>query len=159
MDEVKVLELLGCKFREIQGSGCLLSLEPKYEEVNLPDEVNGVKVKTVGRASFSNRKIKRLKLSNFLETVEACAFSNNELEEVVVPRNVKYLGYLAFSNNPLTRVILPPSVISIDEYAFADTNDSLVIVCQENSCAHIWASTYGYKTETLIEEKFNKLYE
>ena len=81
------------------------------------------------------------------ETFWDCA----ELEIVVIGGKVEEIGSVAFANcTSLETVVIPDSVTSISEDAFMDSNEDMVIYCNEGSYAETYAIQNNIKYTTLV---------
>ncbi|WP_295213281.1 leucine-rich repeat protein [Ruminococcus sp.] len=109
------------------------------EKVNVPAEIDGHKVTSIGYAAFRNcGTIKELIIPSSVEELGDWLFSSSStLEKVVMEEGVKSIGSNAFANcTALSDITIPKSVTSIDTGAFTNTQwlknklaeDPLVII-------------------------------
>ena len=97
-------------------------------ELEIPDKINRVDIKSIGDYLFSGFGITSLKLPSKLERIGAYSFESNMLSEINIPNTVKRIEYGAFSGNQITSVIIPASVTTIGENAFENNQLTNVII-------------------------------
>lgn len=97
-------------------------------DVVIPNNINGVVVKTIGEYAFYENQLTSVIIPNSVTTIESEAFSENQLINVAIPNSVITIGYEAFFNNQLTNLTIPNSVITIGNYAFALNRLTSVII-------------------------------
>ena len=142
---------------------------------NLESVVFPKKLKKIGLQAFVlNRKLKEVVFSNSITDICGSAFLYcpvkkvvfpegmntiveqtfrycEELEMVVIGGNVTEIGPQAFADCPLLEtVVIPDSVTTISENAFENTNENLVIYCNEGSYAQSYAAKNNIKYTTLV---------
>ena len=72
-------------------------------------------------AFVGNDKLRTVKLSNGLKTIEDYAFYESRIKKISFPSTLKKIGYRAFSNSDsLDNVTIPTSVTQISSWAFAE---------------------------------------
>lgn len=88
-------------------------------DVVLPDEIDGVSVKKIGKAAFLKSKINSITFNKSLSTVCFSAFSNSYVKKIIPNEGLKYIDNFAFSNcKNLEEFKFPESIVSIDNNAF-----------------------------------------
>ena len=87
-------------------------------EVNIPEKINGVKVKSIGSFVFARREITKLVLPEGLEEIGIGAFEENLIEKVEIPTTVKTIKTLAFNNNKISKLKMGDNVTNIGNAAF-----------------------------------------
>ena len=92
---------------------------PEVLDPNIPSQINGVTVTTIGEEAFAKNQLTGVTISNSVTTIGEYAFLNNQLTSVTIPDSVTAIGYRAFFNNQLTGVTIPDSVTTIGNGAFA----------------------------------------
>ena len=86
-------------------------------EITLPSSV-----KTIKQGAFRDLKyLKKIHISDSVETIEEKAFERSLISELVIPNSVKTLGNDAFASSNLVKIAIPESVQEIGEYCFANT--------------------------------------
>ena len=143
--------------------------------LNLESVVFPENLKKIGMGAFDlNIKLKEVVFSNSITDISACAFYYcpvkkvvfpegmntiveevfrycEELEMVVIGGNVTEIGPQAFADCPsLETVVIPDSVTNISDDAFENTNENLVIYCNEGSYAQEYAAKNNIKYTTLV---------
>lgn len=103
------------------------------EEYIIPDGVT-----VIGEESFARaKKLKEVKISNTVKTIEASAFLVTwELERIVIPDSVTKLTGNAFSNSGVKSVVLPTGINEIETRLF-DKCTSLESVVIPANITHI----------------------
>lgn len=96
------------------------------ENLVIPNEINGVKVKNI--TGFSDKSLKNVILPKDLETISDIAFSQNSLSSIVIPNKVKRIGSYAFQDNQIENLYIPTSVTEIGNFAFRENHLSSVII-------------------------------
>ena len=96
------------------------------ENLVIPNEINGVKVKNIGY--FDDAVLKSVILPKDLETISDNAFNQNNLSSIVIPNKVKRIGSYAFQDNQIENLYIPTSVTEIGESAFNENHLSSVII-------------------------------
>ena len=90
--------------------------------IEIPSEINGQKVKSIGKRAFSgsSRYIKDLIIPEGVEIINEGAFYDVEYETLKLPTSLKRIGYVAFANYKYTAgyVILPEKIEYISPDAF-----------------------------------------
>jgi len=92
------------------------------EDVNIPAEVNGLPVMSIGKSAFAlSSTVKRVFLPDTITNIANYAFNQAaSLEDINLPQNLISVGNYAFRGCSLTEVILPDSLTNIGKYAFAE---------------------------------------
>ena len=114
------------EYTELSGDTCaLISYLPAGPDIILNDSVyiKGTlrKVVKIADCVFMEKKIEKVTLPAFVETIGRSAFSNcKRLVSVVIPSSLKSLGELAFvSCESLREITLPESVAVISDKVFS----------------------------------------
>lgn len=89
------------------------------KDVVVPETIDGVTVRGIGRHLFHNTDITSVILPSGLTNIGESAFYNNKLTSVTIPKGVKNIGKEAFSFGRLTSLIIEEGVTSIGESAFS----------------------------------------
>lgn len=87
--------------------------------VNIPAEVDGYPVVSIGSNAFDNLGLMSVTIPNGVKRIQNSAFRYNDLTNVEIPNSVTRIDDYAFGNNQLTNVTIPDSVTRIEEYVFA----------------------------------------
>ena len=96
------------------------------ENLVIPNEINGVKVKNIGY--FDDAVLKSVILPKDLETISDSAFFQNNLSSIVIPNKVKRIGSNAFLDNQIENLYIPTSVTEIGEFAFGENYLSSIVI-------------------------------
>lgn len=96
------------------------------ENLVIPNEINGVKVKNI--TGFSVKSLKNVILPKDLETISDTAFFQNSLSSIVIPNKVKRIGSYAFQDNQIEDLYIPTSVTEIGEFAFRVNYLSSIVI-------------------------------
>ena len=92
----------------------------QLESVEIPSEIDGVRVTDMYYNIFSGSRVKILTIPNSFTTIPvySCEYCDT-LEEVYIPSSVKYIETYAFrGNKALKKVVMEEGVETIDTYAF-----------------------------------------
>lgn len=102
------------------------NIDSDIDNLIIPNEINGVKVKYIDEFGFSDNTLKSVILPRYLESISSCSFCQNELSSIVIPNKVKTIDTYAFQENSIESLEIPSSVTSIGEFAFRDNNLSSI---------------------------------
>ncbi len=142
------------------------------EIVVIPEKIDGMPVVEIGNSCFvNNEKIKGVKISDAVETINSMSFLNcYSLEIFISGKNVKTIGSYAFNyctslkvvalndglqslqygcfieTNQLEEVFVPTSVSEIDT-PFVQFSDNVTIITEAGSAAETYAKENGIKYE------------
>ena len=89
--------------------------------VTIPDVIDGIKVSSIGAASFHNcKQVTKFVIPENIETIQDCAFMNcTGIEELLIPSGIKTIGDMAFIGCiNLKHLELPDSLESVGKYIF-----------------------------------------
>lgn len=87
---------------------------------NIPEEINGKKVKVIKKGAFKNcDRLTKIEIPNSVTSIGEGAFYDcSSLTEIAIPSSVARIGSCAFVNcNSLKEITIPSSVTNIDEKA------------------------------------------
>ena len=120
----------------------------KRKEFSIPDEIEGLPVKTIAEEAFMESDVVRVGLPQTVETIETQAFCTCtslqfiglpeglveigigafgacfSLTQVEFPESLQKIGGLAFHGTPLSEVYIPANVESIETGAFSLSQDA-----------------------------------
>lgn len=119
------------------------NLDSDIDNLIIPNEINGVKVKHV--AYFADNTLKSVILPRYLESISSGAFFQNELSSIVIPNKVKTIGDRAFGENSIESLEIPSSVTSIGEMAFCDNQLSSIIIYNIENNVTIADGAFDYQ--------------
>ncbi len=108
---------------------------PEVLDPNIPSQINGVPVTTIGEYAFLNNQLASVTIPNSVTAIGYRAFFNNQLTVVTIPDSVTTIGNGAFARNQLTVVTIPNGVTTIGDETFAD--DQLTSVTIPNGVTAI----------------------
>ncbi len=105
------------------------------EEIDIPDEIEGLPVTAIGDSAFLNfYYLRRVTLPDTVEVIGRQAFARGGMSEIELPKNLKTIGDNAFANCMLSRVEIPAGVTEIKGSSFMSCqNMKEIIVDAENS--------------------------
>lgn len=104
----------------------ITSINTDEESIIIPAVINGHAIVGIGSNVIVSKKVKRIVLSDGIETLDWFAF-----------KDCSSLSYIS----------IPASVSSIGYGAFDGTAKGLTIECEKDSFAHKYAQSYGFKSE------------
>lgn len=115
--------------------GQIIQYNGDSEILKIPDEIDGVKVRSIygqnlampdgkTKTIFKNaEKIKKVVIPSSVESIEAFAFNGcPNLKEVELSEGLKTIGDFAFCDTSIEKIHIPDSVVSIGECAFSGIN-------------------------------------
>lgn len=101
-------------------SGAIIKYMGTEEYVEVPEEIEGIKVRTIGEEAFiGNKTIKQLSLPYYVETVGNRAFKDCENLETIQLTMVNSLGNQVFQGCGIRELNLSDYLTSIGDQAFA----------------------------------------
>ena len=104
----------------IDNRGSITGFNCNDSDIAIPEKINGIKVRSIGKEVFKNKLLTSVKLPANLKSIGADAFNANRLTSIKIPINVREIGDNAFSHNQLVDVDLPNGLTIIGGAAFAD---------------------------------------
>lgn len=88
-------------------------------DIEIPNKINGIDVKGIGKGAFSKKNLTSLVLPEGLEFTEYGAFSNNKLTSIEFPSSMKSIGSYTFSaNKNLSKLTFNDGLEEINDHAF-----------------------------------------
>jgi hypothetical protein len=109
-------------------NGKILFYDPSYgSSVIIPEEIDGVKVKVIGREAFREKGLVSVIIPDTVETIEDVAFGSNFLTKLEIGNSVKSIDWSAFAQNSLFTLTIPGSVRFIGSNAFMNNSLKHVI--------------------------------
>ncbi|WP_139283539.1 Mur ligase family protein [Selenomonas sp. KH1T6] len=161
-------------YKRIENYGCvLIKVNSSNKTITVPEFVDGLYVRILGRGVFQGKAVERIVLPNQLRCISAKSlFGCKMLKRIGFPKSLKYIGQEAFygcesleevdlsrgcstieSNafkncKNLKKVILPESLKTINDTAF-DENADIVICCPHGSYAEKWATERNFKVHEI----------
>ena len=94
----------------------------KIEELLIPSEIKGVKVKSIKISNGELPNLKKVIIEEGIEIIgENCFYNSKNLKTVVIPKTVKKIEKQAFSKcDQLINITLPNNLEEIGEEAFSE---------------------------------------
>ena len=79
-------------------TGTITGCSRYVQKVEIPEEINGKRVKKIGRDAFFNCiRLEEIVIPNSIESIGDCAFGNCALTEITIPESVKEIGHNPFT--------------------------------------------------------------
>ncbi|MDY6064770.1 MAG: leucine-rich repeat protein [Finegoldia sp.] len=138
-----------------EDSGYITGYKSDKSELVIPESINGIKVKGIGKQAFASNKTKirltSLSLPEGLEVIEDGAFFNNDLTSVSLPSTVKSIGKIAFaSNTKLEKIDLNEGLENIGQQAFLKDSSLSGELLIPSSLDHLFTSAFkGTNIESI----------
>ena len=108
------------KMKRIEGGYSIEEYIGESENVYIPSEYKGYKIKKIEGNSFQNKEfIEKIAVPSSVETIGYYAFACKNLKSVELNEGLKKIGTSAFSGTSLDSVVIPGSVEEIGERAFS----------------------------------------
>lgn len=98
------------------------------KNVNIPAEISGVTVSSVGDSAFYGNQLTSISIPNTVTNLGMYSFRANQLTSIIIPNQVTSIGAYAFYMNQLESVLIPNSVTTIGMSAFQGNKLSSVVV-------------------------------
>lgn len=142
----------GLKYIVENGTATITGCDPTLINVNIPANINGNPVKTIGESAFSsNNKLEKITIAEGITTIDDNAFSYSRfitsvdlpstvtyigngafdvctrLSDVEIPSGVTVINYRTFRCCALKQVVIPEGVTEIRESAFESNNELLEV--------------------------------
>ncbi len=116
-------------------------------EINLGDNITHI-----GRSAFRCSDLKKAVISESLAGMsDEIFYECDYLETIVIGGGIESIGEVAFAGCPaLEAVIIPSNVVEISDDAFLESNEDVVIYCNEGSYAESYAVKNNIKYTTLV---------
>ena len=126
-------------------SGEIKSSDKSVTKVVIPDSIDGVEVKNIGRSAFSD--CERLVSVEIAGELDACADSAfigcTSLSEVTIQKGLRTIGDSVFSGCvKLEKIYLPDGLLSLGDFAFGGCS-SIESIVLPDSVRSIGANVFG----------------
>ena len=123
-----------------------------FNRAGLKEIIFSENITYISRGAFVKCPLKKIVMPESVASiVDETFWDCSELEIVVIGGKVEEIGSVAFANcTSLETVVIPDSVTSISEDAFMDSNEDMVIYCNEGSYAEEYAVKNNIKYTTLV---------
>ena len=108
---------------EIRGFSSLFREEYAFQTVEIPTEIDGLPVTSIGKGAFRGEQFSSVILPNTLTSIQSGGFSNcSNLSRIEFPNGLTTIEASAFFNCPnLTEITFPDSLTSIGNRAFGSS--------------------------------------
>ena len=108
---------------EIRGVSSLFREEYAFQTIEIPAEIDGLPVTSIGKGAFRGQEFSSVILPNTLTSIQAGGFSNcSNLSGIEFPNSLTTIEASAFFNCPnLTEITFPDSLTSIGNRAFGSS--------------------------------------
>ena len=120
-------------------------------EIEIPSEINGISVKTIGHFAFRNKSLTSVIIPDSVTTIGNEAFRSNQLTSVVIPDSVTTIGRNAFSFNQLKSINIPESVTTIGGNAFLTNQLTSVTILGDQTRFNDRWSNIGFPNDLKPE--------
>ena len=105
---------------QVDPDGTVTGYIGSEDTVDIPEEINGIKVTAIADGAFQGRDVTAVTLPVTLKKIGNNAFKGCvHLAECVIPNGVEEIGGSAFSDTSLTEVVIPETVKTVDAGAFS----------------------------------------
>lgn len=125
---------------EIDTEGTVLSYSGDSQSITVPENINGITVKTIGDGVFKNKGLKEIILPKTVTSVGAESFAENPDMKTVIASGLSSIGDRAFYNCIWLKNIFFGEIKEIGEYSFYN-------VC--NKAYEIRESTFSLEINNL----------
>ncbi|MBR1506797.1 MAG: leucine-rich repeat protein [Eubacterium sp.] len=96
------------------GTATITDYDGTATDITVPNEINGLKVTTIGRSAFENKDLTKVVIQDGISIVGVGAFQNNKnLTEVKIPESVTEIGGVAFQFTGLKEIYVPSKVSNV----------------------------------------------
>lgn len=159
----------------VSKSGTLIEYSGNsLDNIEIPCEISGIEVKSIGSDAFRGLNIKNIKIPNSVKKISANAFAFcNFLETITIPSSVSEIGTSAFFGckslksvtiengleeipvncfhlcDKLETVVLPESIALINTGAFVDC-PSLKVITIPNENVFISATSFSRTSDVIV---------
>ncbi len=105
------------------------------EEIEIPSEIDGCAVTTIGVLSFCyNETLRNVTIPETVTEIQNSAFEGcGNLGDISFPENLKVIGERAFAYSGIEKVCIPDSVTEVGDYAFSECRSLLEAVLPEKN--------------------------
>ena len=103
-----------------ESTGTITDCDKTVTEVNIPPQINGKTVTSIGHGAFDScRALRSITIPDRVTSIGDSAFSwCSALTSITIPNSVTSIGHDAFDCSKLTSITIPDSVTSISSRAF-----------------------------------------
>lgn len=100
-------------------TGTITDCDRFVTEAVIPEEIEGVRVTSIGNSAFARRGLTEVVLPNSVEIIGNSAFSDcSKLTAMTIPNSVTVIGSGAFRSCSFSEIVIPAGVSVIGEHAF-----------------------------------------
>ncbi len=101
------------------GSATITGLNTSVKDLNIPPEIGGYPVRSIGDGAFGETSVKSVTIPGSVTSIGDFAFYSTAITSINIPYSVTSIGSFAFSSTSITSVNIPYTVNSIGKSAFA----------------------------------------
>ena len=139
---------------QVMSNAAISKYKGNKQKVNIPPEIQGMSVSTIGSGVFANKDLISINLPSSVRFLEKGAFYNNYLASITLP-NVINIRADVFNYNELTSVTIP-KVMHITATAFHN-NPITKITIGSNVQFHTYGED-GVTYNTAFDNGFDAFY-
>jgi len=136
------------KYENIAGEIRILDYIGYYEDIIIPNEIDGLSVTTIWDNSFREKNLASVIIPNSITDIGNNAFLGNSLTSVTIPDSINFIRGGSFKSNNLTSITIPDSIKIIFAEAFKD--NSLKSVTIPDSVTDIHSGVFRSNSLTSV---------
>ena len=130
------------------GSAAIIEHTGNEAEIEIPSELNGHKVITIGSGAFyGNQNVTSVTIPDTVETIGSSAFNGcMKLEYIYIPTTLWEIYPDAFTDTPWLESLKDKEFVIVGDSVLLDYNGTRSTVVIPNTVKHISAAFYGNET-------------
>ena len=150
---VKVKPIYEYKIIEIDNKIEITKYNGTGGDIIIPEKFEEKLVVSIAEASFMNKEITSVKISEKVNEIGDSAFLGNQLTSIEIPSGVIIIGQAAFKGNHLTSILIPEGVTEIGDEAFSENqieNLEFIIYGKRGHKSEAYATTNNHTFIRII---------